>query len=335
MSMYRHIPILSCILSLAVFGEARAVAVTASVNINGASSFSTGSTFADRRLQGRFGGTDDTGVDRAVAEADLAAGTLRVAALEGGRVNTGQRQALAVATLEDRLTFSAPPGAGRQPVTISFMVDASVDANAGTTGDFVGGITATTFFARLDVDTVLQTPTGGIRRLGGLAQVSHTTRYEFFALTPSIIASAIPSGPFVTPAEHVDPSGGGLTNLVQGSQVILDIVNMRGIDATLEIEMLVGNGDVFDLSAQMSGRTVGAIGHAAGINALNTGRFAVHMPDGFGFTSESGVFLSSAADEIPAPPSILMMLAGLCSFAGLRQACSRTRSCQRRFVQGE
>lgn len=323
--LYCHIPVLSCILLLAGAGTAHAVAVTASVNVNGATSFDDGPTYAERRLEGPFGGIEDIGVDRAVAESDLAAGTLRVAAREGGRVSTGPRMALASATQQARLTFGAPAGAGREVITITFAVDAEVDANAAFTGDQVGGITATTFFARLDIDGVLQTPTGITRRLGGLAQVSHTTRYEFIALTPSIVAQAIPSGPFVTPAQFVDASQFGLGNPIQDARVVLNAASINGLNALLQIDVLVGNGDVFDLHAQMSARSSGAVGHFAGIDALNTGRFAIEMPDGFSFTSQSGVFLSNATAAIPAPASLLIMLSGLCGFAALRQAGPRRR----------
>lgn len=73
-------------------------------------------------------------------------------------------------------------------------------------------------------------------------------------------------------------------------------------------------GGLVDL--RISGRMGFGVGPDEFVNATNTAQLGIELPDGFSFTSESGVFLTQAPDDdpparVPAPSVAVLILSGL------------------------
>jgi hypothetical protein len=257
-------------------------------------------------------GVNDFQPDAASAEADTAAGVLRAFARDGGTF--GAAAAGGQANIDETITITGAPGAGGL-ATYSLLADANIDTLSILTGGPVGGSTFASFDASATILALF--PSRSILSRGSvLHQSGHS-----FRLNRNNQIEATQNGPFLQTTPTIQNFGPTLPNPVQDVRFDVIANAISTVEVLIALDFLVNPGDRFRLISDIRAQASGAPGHGAAVIALNTARMGLTLPEGLGFTSESGVFLSQAAPlgptpaPIPLPPSAALLLAGLSALA--------------------
>jgi hypothetical protein len=238
-------------------------------------------------------GGGDTFPDSARAAADAAAGTLRVSALDGGA--SGFAAAGATATIIETITITGAPGRSGL-ATFSFLASAFMDTLSIETGERVGGVTRAFFDASAQLTAVLPR-----QRITNTVGIRHSSGHSFTARTPAVVERVDPIGPTLTTTEVQPSSAPSAPNPVTDLRIDVQANAISFVRALMEIDFRINPGDQFQLVATMRGQAAGDLGHGAFIDGENTGRLGLRLPGGFGFTSESGEFLSRVEPVTPSP----------------------------------
>jgi hypothetical protein len=97
--------------------------------------------------------------------------------------------------------------------------------------------------------------------------------------------------------------------LATGEVVVLDD-HVDGLSAILKVRQLVTPGQVLGVLAHLDLRLKSDNNDHSVMNFGHTAQLGIEMPDGWTFTSSSGVFMSQLPASVPEPAALLMWLAG-------------------------
>lgn len=285
-----------------------------------------GTTSATLSIDG-FANQFDFGLDEVQARASVASGTLRILAREGGQPSsTGARfGAIAGATLRESVTITGIPGP-RMPITLGYHVSADPDTLLNETGNALGsGRAHARVFGSFFIESTFRGANGFTRTERGEASFSQLTSHDFAPASPSVQGQVTPNGPFLTLSDHIGSSRPHLpierTIAVRANPTV-NAINRFGLD--IQIDVLAAPGDTIVIGAALEAEVDGTTGTFASLNALHTGALSLNLPQGLGFVSDSGVFLTAA---VPLPPGLALMLPALAGLglAGLRRTPARLR----------
>ncbi|HLK14526.1 MAG TPA: PEP-CTERM sorting domain-containing protein [Fimbriimonadaceae bacterium] len=81
--------------------------------------------------------------------------------------------------------------------------------------------------------------------------------------------------------------------------VIQTTVTKDFIDVTLEVTQMMSPGDSLRFEGNVNGQCTTQFGAACAEDYMNTGQMGVVLPQGYSFTSYSGVFLTAAPEPAP------------------------------------
>jgi len=96
-----------------------------------------------------------------------------------------------------------------------------------------------------------------------------------------------------------------------GDVLVLDD-HVDRLSAVLKVQQMLNPGDVVGVLAQLDLRLKSDINDHAVMNFGHTAQLGIEMPEGWSFTSSSGVFMSELpAPPVPEPATPLMWLAGV------------------------
>ncbi len=272
----------------------------------------------------------DLGLDEVQARASVAAGALRILAREGGNPsdNGARFGAVAGATLLETITITGVPGP-RTPITIAYHVSADPETLLLETGNALGfGRAQAEVFGNFFVETTFRGANGFARTERGDVRFSQVTSHDFVPVSPSVQGTATPNGPFLTLGDNISSSRPHLPierTLDARAIVTSNAINVFGVE--LEVDVLAAPGDMFVIGAALEAEVDGTTGNFASLNALNTGLLSISLPQGLGFESDSGVFLTAV---VPLPPGLALLLSALAglSLTGRRSTpdCVKTRT---------
>ncbi len=159
------------------------------------------------------------------------------------------------------------------------------------------------------VETTFRGANGFTRTERGDVRFSQVTSHDFSPVSPSVQGTVTPNGPFLTLGDNISSDRPHLPierTLDARAIVTSNAINVFGVE--LEIDLLAAPGDMFVIGAALEAEVDGSTGNFASLNALNTGLLSVSLPEGLGFESESGVFLTAV---VPLPPALALMLSAL------------------------
>jgi hypothetical protein len=81
--------------------------------------------------------------------------------------------------------------------------------------------------------------------------------------------------------------------------VIQTTVNKNFTDVTIEVTQMMTPGQSLQFESNVNGETDSGFGPACAQDYMNTGQMGVILPNGYSFTSYSGVFLTAAPEPAP------------------------------------
>lgn len=270
----------------------------------------------------------DLGLDEVQARASVAGGALRILAREGGipSQNGARFGAIAGATLLETITITGVPGP-RTPITIAYHVSADPETLLLETGNGLGFDRAQAeVFGNFFVETTFRGANGFTRTERGDVRFSQLTSHDFVPISPSVQGTVTPNGPFLTLGDNISSDRPHLPierTLDARANVTSNAINVFGVE--LEVDVLAAPGDMFVIGAALEAEVDGATGTFASLNALNTGLLSVSLPQGLGFESDSGVFLTAV---VPLPPGLALLLSALVGLGltGRRGAAKREQT---------
>ncbi|MCB1743667.1 MAG: hypothetical protein KDK91_25045 [Gammaproteobacteria bacterium] len=243
---------------------------------------------------------DDWVPDVADALGNLVTGELKVRALSGGG---GSTAAGASARFTEEITITSVAGAAPALATLRLDAHALTDSLTGTTGGRVGGVATTDFSAALDLRAIQVLPNGFrtgasiFNRAGYAVQAGHT----FVAENESTVREVIPRPPVVLDNDILGVGAPGFANPAQDVRYSFNALSVSGVDSVLEIDFLVSAGDIFEVGSEIRAIAAGPVGHLASVDGFNTAALSLILPDGYDFSSTSGVFLSQLPGPTPVP----------------------------------
>ncbi len=211
------------------------------------------------------------------------------------------------AKLSDLVTITQA-GAGLGPATLTFDTTFLLDTMLGETGLAVGGLALVDVRGLLELNYMETFANGSLtgRALMNSVGYVYQSGTNFVAASPSVVASADPYGPLLTPSQRVSVNGGGLTNPILSATMTVNAQTQTIFEARLEIQFTPRVGGTLLLRSTLRAAAFGPAGHVTGADGGNSGYLGLTLPEGWEYTSLSGALLTEAAT----PPAVPLPAGG-------------------------